>query len=450
MKHRSLSGKLLRNTAAVLLLICGVCLGAYQAALYWGPGLLFDTELRHNSDGVMAALRVPGDGKPLRMEFPPKKQLMYNALTNDFIYRVLDAEGRVLLSSDGALVPMTPDGLDFDPAQTEFRVAPMGVSLRVITRAVHTGQGLLYLQVARSDRIQRVLQLDDERNSRAMAIGSAAIAILAFPLAVWLTFRRALRPLREASAAAARIAPGNLSARLDLQNMPAEIAPLITAFNAALARVERGYQVQQQFLATAAHELKTPLTLMRGQLELDGLADPATLLKDVERMSRQVQQLLNLAECSEPNNYVFDQLDAHQQVADAAAHLQRLAARRGATITVVSAAAPMPLRADRSALFVLLKNLLENAIQHSSAGMQVRVVASAGHIVVQDQGGGMPPADLPMLFQRFWRGAHRRDEGAGLGLAICREIAEAHGWRLSARNAHGGAEFSIDTTALEK
>jgi signal transduction histidine kinase len=443
MKHRSLSGKLLRNTAAVLLLICGLCLGAYEAALHWGPGVLFDTELRRNADGVQAALRLPVDGQPLRMELLPKKQMMYDALTNDFIYRVLDARGRVLLASDGASAPLAPEGLDFDPALAEFRTAPAGVALRVLTRTVPTPQGPLYLQVARSDRLQRVLQLDDERNSRAIAAGSATIALLAFPLAVWLTFRRALRPLREASAAAARIAPNNLSARLDLQHMPAEIAPLITAFNAALERIERGYQVQQQFLATAAHELKTPLTLMRGQLELDGVADAALLLKDVDAMSRQVQQLLNLAECSEPNNYVFEQLDAHQEVADAAAHLRRLATQRGVTIAVLGA--PVPLRADRSALFVLLKNLLENAIQHCGPATQVRVIVGAGRIAVQDQGGGIAPADLPMLFQRFWRGAHRRDDGAGLGLAICHEIAEAHGWRLRAYNTRDGAQFTIDT-----
>lgn len=450
MRTSSLSSTLLRNTAVVLLLICGLGLSLYEAAAYWGPGLLFSSDLRHNSDGVLAALRLDAQGEPVRMEFAQKKQLMYSALPNDFIYRVLDARGQVLLASDGGAAPFAPDGLRFDPALTYFRVAPAGVALRVITRTLQTPQGRLYVQAARSDRIQRVLQLDDERNSRAIAVGSAAIAILAFPLAVWLTFRRALRPLREASTAAARIAPGNLHARLEVHNMPAEIAPLISAFNAALERVERGYQVQQEFLATAAHELKTPLTLMRAELELDGVANPALLLKDVERMSRQVQQLLNLAECSEPNNYVFEKLDANLEVEDAAAHLQRLASQRGMRIEVMRSPEPMPLHADRSALFVLLKNLLENAVHHSGAGMDVRIIAGAGRIVVRDQGGGIPEADLPLLFQRFWRGAHRRDEGAGLGLAICREIVLAHGWSLDARNAHGGAEFTVDTAAPYK
>jgi signal transduction histidine kinase len=116
-------------------------------------------------------------------------------------------------------------------------------------------------------------------------------------------------------------------------------------------------------------------------------------------------------------------------------------------INVVRSPAPTPLLADRSALFVLLKNLLENAIVHSADDTEIRVIVGHGRIVVQDQGCGIPDADLPLLFQRFWRGAHRRDDGAGLGLAICKEIALAHGWRLSARNAFGGAEFTVDTAA---
>jgi signal transduction histidine kinase len=447
MRHPSLSGKLLRNTAAVVLLICGFGLVLYKAAVYWGPDVLFDSELRSNSDGVIAALRYDANGKPIRVDFTARKKLMYDALNVDFIYRVIDSQGQVVLASDGGAVPFAPDGLGFDPARTEFRVAPSGVALRVLTRPLPSAQGMFYVQNARSDRFQRVLEINDERNSHTMALGSAALALVAFPLAVWLTFRRALRPLREASAAAARIAPGNLSARLEVNNMPAEVVPLIDAFNAALERVERGYQLQQEFLATAAHELKTPLTLMRGQLELEGVADSTLLLKDVERMSRQVHQLLNLTECSEAHNYVFDQFDANPEVEDAAVQLQRLASRRGVQIGVVRSAAPMPLRADRSALFVLLKNLLENAVLHSSAGAEIRVNVGNNRIVVRDQGCGIPEADLPMLFQRFWRGAHRRDEGAGLGLAICQEIVQAHGWRLSARNALGGAEFTIDTTA---
>ena len=94
-------------------------------------------------------------------------------------------------------------------------------------------------------------------------------------------------------------------------------------------------------------------------------------------------------------------------------------------------------------MFVLVKNLVENAIQHSPRGAVVTIAVGARGIVVRDEGAGIAPEHLGELFKRFWRGPARRDSGAGLGLAICFEIATAHGWTLAARNAACGAEFDV-------
>jgi signal transduction histidine kinase len=102
-----------------------------------------------------------------------------------------------------------------------------------------------------------------------------------------------------------------------------------------------------------------------------------------------------------------------------------------------------PWQADRSALFTLLKNLLENAIQHAPAGTQVRVEFTTSRLTVRDWGPGVGQAQLPQIFTRFWRGAHRRDHGAGLGLTICQEIARAHGWTLVAQREEPGLSFCL-------
>jgi len=225
--------------------------------------------------------------------------------------------------------------------------------------------------------------------------------------------------------------------------------PMVDAFNQALDRLERGYRVQQDFLASAAHELKTPLALIRAQVELDGSngkADRQALLRDIDFMARQVHQLLQLAEVSEPRNYVFEPVDVESVAGEVTGYLGRLAERRAVRLELdLSApAGPQPLQADRSALFILLKNLVENALQHTPAGAVVRVKADADGLSVQDEGSGIADEHLPKLFTRFWRGPQRRDEGAGLGLAICQEIAAAHGWALSARNGGDcGAVFSL-------
>jgi signal transduction histidine kinase len=112
----------------------------------------------------------------------------------------------------------------------------------------------------------------------------AVISMIVFSIAVFFKLRRVLAPLREASAAAARIEPSNLSARIALRNVPAEFAPVILAFNQALDRLENGFRVQQAFLESTAHELKTPLALIRAQIEMGDSDDRGALLPKSARI----------------------------------------------------------------------------------------------------------------------------------------------------------------------
>jgi len=197
--------------------------------------------------------------------------------------------------------------------------------------------------------------------------------------------------------------------------------------------------------AAAAHELKTPLALIRAEIELDeaGGERRELLLKDLDFMARQVHQLLHLAEASEAQNYIFEPTDVTRTVTDAAGQLERLAGRHAVALQVEQPAAPVRLQADAGALFILVKNLAENAILHSPPGAVVTLAVDAQGLRVRDQGPGIAAAELPRLFDRFWRGSGSAHQGAGLGLSICREIARAHGWTLAAANAQSGAEFSL-------
>jgi two-component system sensor histidine kinase QseC len=270
-------------------------------------------------------------------------------------------------------------------------------------------------------------------------VGSLAL----FALAVYFTLSRLLVSLKEASMAASRIEPVNLSARLSSDHLPSEMSPLIDAFNLALGRLEQGYQVQKAFLEGAAHELKTPLALIRAQIELSSGSDRAALLQDVDLMARQVHQLLHLAEVSEAQNYVYAPTEVASVAREVIDHLYRLAERRSVSLQLLAPDEEIRAKADRSALFVLLKNLTENAIRHSPTGGVVSLHVDANYIEVRDLGDGIDEADFPHLFERFWRGGAERESGAGLGLAICREIARVHGWSLDAHNAKPGAIFRL-------
>jgi signal transduction histidine kinase len=268
--------------------------------------------------------------------------------------------------------------------------------------------------------------------------------MIVFSIAVFFTLRRVLKPLREASVAAARIEPRNFSARIVIRHVPMEFSPVIDAFNQALDRLENGYRVQQTFLEATAHELKTPLALLRAQIEMEGCDDRGALLRDVDQIARQVHQLLHLAEVSDDRNYRFESTDVAAVAENVVDYLRRLAERRTIYLDLCRTATEFKcVPADPAALHMLLKNVIENAIEHSPSGGVVAVVVEPHQITIRDEGPGIAEADLPHLFTRFWRGSTRRTEGSGLGLAICKEIVVAHHWHLAARNSALGAEFLL-------
>jgi signal transduction histidine kinase len=279
-----------------------------------------------------------------------------------------------------------------------------------------------------------------------MAFG--LVLFVTFGLFAYLTLRYTLKPLRDVSESAAAISPRSLHARLPTTAIPSEIAPLVDSFNRVIERLEQGFRVQQEFLATAAHELKTPLALIRAQIELmDDGENRSSLLNDIEHMTRQVQQLLLLAEASEVQNYSFAAVDVQAVATDAARYLQRMADAADVRLVTPDDACGVQWFADRGALFTLFKNMLENAIQHAPRGTEVRVEIDAAEVSVRDWGPGVSQEQLSQIFARFWRGAHRRDHGAGLGLAICQEIALAHGWTLSAHPADPGLRLCLSPSA---
>jgi signal transduction histidine kinase len=273
-----------------------------------------------------------------------------------------------------------------------------------------------------------------------------SLSALIFALAGAMAVRSVLRPIRAVEAAARSVGGRNLSARLPEGRMPAEIQPLIRAFNDVLQRLEQSFQEQERFIASAAHELKTPLALARARLEagLNGDAERASLLSNLDNMSRCVQQLLQLAQVADhqtlrrslvrPSDVTFQVLD----------HLSFKAHRSDVALHLQQAQAEMEIEADPGALFVLVKNLVENAIDFSPPGSDVIVRFDDQGMSVDDRGPGVDPDQRERVFERFWRAPGQARPGSGLGLALVREIAVAHGWSVSCgASSPGGASFSV-------
>jgi len=330
-----------------------------------------------------------------------------------------------------------------------FEFQHEGVAMRSATESVQRDGRVWYVQFAVSRRfLQLMYQEFGLPFTGAGVTLFTLVLLLVFGPCVYLTLRYALKPVRQASDAAAEISPRSLHVRLLTHAVPSEVAPLVDSFNRVLERLEDGYRIQREFLATTAHELKTPLALVRAQVELSPpSAQRGMLLQDVEHMSRQVQQLLHLAEASEAQNYRPTAVDMHEAVREATSYLQRMADAANVRLQLPAQTVGVRWLADRGALFTLLKNLLENAIQHTPAGTLVSVEVDATAVAVRDWGPGVPQDQMSSIFARFWRGPHRRDKGAGLGMAICQEIAQAHGWTLTASRAQPGLRVVLERPA---
>jgi two-component system, OmpR family, sensor histidine kinase QseC len=441
----SLTANLMLSTAVTLVagLLC--VFGSWALLTHFQPSWLRDRDLAGMARDVAEGIAFDGQDRPTSVHLRHTLQQVMEALPQDVFYQVIDPKGKVLFSSNGDFSAFLPAGADPQQAHDVSTQLRSGLKLRVIVLPVTRANMTNYVLVARSDRFDETLLENDASTVKQAAAVESVGAMVAFALVVLVTINRMLRRLKDISAAAARIDPTNLQARLAVEDVPREIVPLIESFNLALGRLEAGFRIQQEFLATAAHELKTPLALIRGEFELDGPTNRKAILADLDHMSRHVHQLLHLAEVSDVNNLVFALTDITLVVEDAVESIARLTQARHIRVRIDHPSEPVMIDADASALFALIRNLVENAANHAPDRSTILVTINPMGISVRDEGPGIPPGDMPKLFKRFWRGAHRRDKGAGLGLSICSEVARGHGWSLSAHNLQpSGAEFTVE------
>jgi len=274
--------------------------------------------------------------------------------------------------------------------------------------------------------------------------------------------RRALQPIDQIVAQARRIGESNLNERLPLPRSQDELGRLIETLNAMLARVQRGVETQRRFTADASHELRSPLSRLRAEIEVT-LRRPReageyeetlrSCLEEVERLSQLTEELLTLAhlDAEEPPSRQSSTFSLVPIVDDAVRRLGPQARRCAVRLSVETADKSLAVKVGPTAVGLALTNILDNAVKFSPAGGEVRVgVSTEGAealIVVTDDGPGLGADEIPPLFDRFHRGRAARESdvpGFGLGLAISRAVIESQGGTIGAEAAtHGGARFSI-------
>jgi signal transduction histidine kinase len=296
-------------------------------------------------------------------------------------------------------------------------------------------------------------QMFDESVTRILLIAIVAAVVVAILLAAFLGARLG-RPLRRANRAALSVAAGNYGTRLPREGST-ELVGLADSFNEMAAALAEHDRIQREFIANAAHELRTPLTNLQGYLEAlrDGVIPPdrqvfESLGEEVDRLVRLSRSLDDLARGESANGPKTD-----LQVVDIAAAVRgavdlcRPAAQNRQLDLVVDADEAHVL-ADPDALSQVLANLLNNAIAYTPVGGRVTVRCESRsddvRVSVVNTGHGIPAADLPHVFERFYRVEKSRDRrrgGAGIGLAIVRQLVESGGGDVGAESQTGATRF---------
>jgi signal transduction histidine kinase len=417
-------------------------------ALYWlltqAANSLHSDALRSQAVTIGSFLRLRPNGA-VALEIPDDVRPLYSNGYGLYAYAVLDAAGRVLFSSRANGAALFPSS-DVPPSDEIRRPRRMGAALFGVTVARVLGERVYWVQVGQ-DLSHRDVIVDD-----IVTTFFARVAWIIFPILLVLLlidvliFRRALAPVREASTTAAAIGPSRTDVRLPEQSMPAEIVPLIHAVNQALERLEAGYLAQREFTADVAHELRTPLAIMRARVDaLDPGPARDALRADIVGMARTVGQVLDIAELESFVVGADATADLHAVCSDAVAYMAPLAVGLSKTIALTGAEGPVWVRGHADALFRAVRNLIENAVRHTPHGASIEVDVSAdGSVSVVDDGPGVPEADRRSIFTRFWRRDRTQADSRGLGLAIVARVAEAHGGSIALENRPaGGAVFTL-------
>jgi heavy metal sensor kinase len=274
----------------------------------------------------------------------------------------------------------------------------------------------------------------------------------------WWFSTRAMRPLENISSAADKIATGDLSQRISVADTDNELGKLAAVLNSTFARLEAAFGQQRQFTSDAAHELRTPVSVVLTQIQTALNRERSapeyrqtleTCQRATQRMRKLIESLLDLAHFDAGQERLKRlPFDLSQTARECAEMIRPLAEARG--IKVVLEMPSLECVGDSERISRVITNLLANAVDHNHVGGEIRVRGEcwngAACLTVSDTGQGIPAEDLPHLFKRFYRADKARSAGhAGLGLAISKAIIEAHGGSISVSSEVGsGTAFRIE------
>ncbi|MBN2760208.1 MAG: sensor histidine kinase N-terminal domain-containing protein [Rhodobacteraceae bacterium] len=430
-------------------LLAGVA--AALSLLSWGMVTSLATQAAvRTQDNVLAASTTTiaetlrSEQGEVRLELPYAAFAMLGAISEDRVFYRVDAGGTMLTGY--ADLPVPPD---VTAGQVVFDTGLfLGATIRIasVTRPVLVGTERVAVTVTVAQTRDGVKAVTSEISWQAGALSVAfffvAVALSAFAV------RMSLRPLNVVADAVARLGPSDL--RPLLRPAPADLAPLLDALNRLMERLRLSIRRSEDFIAEAAHRVRTPLATVRTQAEiaLRTVTSDAEkerlrrIIRAVDESARSAGQLLDHATVAyRVEDLARDRLDLSDIAAQSAAGLEPTAAMRDIHLKLDFACAP--ILGDAVLLETAIRNVLDNAIKYSpedtTVSLRIRRSAHEWVLDILDQGPGLGEGPTEPLTERFRRGTNTAGVvGSGLGLTIASEVLRAHGGRLDLKNAATG------------
>ncbi len=428
-----------RLTAAATLVIF-LLLSVAAAVLVWrvDASLRASTDANVRREAANLASATGGSGSP-----------RVPTVSGTSLVQVTDAEGTVVGSSaaiDGEplafAVPIARPGSEAQPRTVSVAALDHAPYRVVAMSTTGSGRYTVYVGLPLSGVEQSITAL-----AGALAVG-VPLLVAAFAGLTWLFAGRALKPVETLRRQVADISITDLHQRLDVPPSGDELQLLGMTFNSLLERVDQSLNRQRQFVADAAHELRSPVAAIRSQAEvtdhLNGALTPSPVAAEAVRLTHLVDDLLALARIDAEPRHRRQTLDLDDLVLTEVALLRQHAQ----VVLDASGVSAVQLAGDADQLSRAVRNVLDNAARYATTRVVVslRVLGSEVVLAVEDDGPGIPPADRTRVLERFTRldGARTRSTGGvGLGLAIVDEVVKIHGGHLSIEDAHPGARVVI-------
>ena len=428
-----------RLTVILFVTFCAGLLAAF-AFFYWEAigtqSALQERSLQEQARELLGDVQLDRRGEPGIAQLG-SLDATYGRAGSGFAYTLFDRTGAVKATSSSRAGNGPLPLIQLPSAHTQFGPVFFVGPSRTAAMTARAFDGSFFLVVSRDNPDPQALAGSLIEQDATPLLILIPFVLIAFVLIV-VVINHMLRPLQRASSDAAHIGPTTLIARVNPLGLPSEIIPLVTTFNGALDRLSKAYQVEKRLTADAAHELRTPLAVLRMRLDRARLdekssIDWAAFQRDFRQIDRLTGQLLDLARKEQGGGAIRKpEINLARVAREASALMLPLVEETGRSLTILAPHAVRITDAAEDDLRDAVRNLIENALVHGKGTITIEVDRIVDHdrayatLTVADEGSGVPEGLRTSAFERFRKG-DSSTPGAGLGLAIVRHVAQSHG-----------------------